>query len=324
MRELYDAHPCGERALFLKTSTEQRVKESLEYLFNAVQDVIPDLNNKIQSNLETIKKTNLISGFYYLINSYLLKYAESKKLIQIYNLAQAFINLDYSHNSLDILKYKNRNIPDLLWELFDEVSLYDLPSGSSNYLLEDDDYQHAKEKILKAIRILELTCKDLWDEFVILVREIVILDSNRVIAGSSFDLLGLIYIKANPDWDIVDFLDFLIHEAAHQYIFNISSIDPLCLNDPTERYNSPLRKDPRPLVGIYHATFVTARLIYLFQIVEAYGRDADNIGLSNERINEKVTYYKKKYQDGVKTILKYGQLTPLGQKLIASTENIIT
>src|SRR6516164_5880024 len=101
MRKLYDAHPCGERALFLKTSTEKRLKRSLTYLFDVVQDVTPELIDHLKEKLRSIKSLPLLPGFYNLINSYLAKYAEQEQTEQLRLLIQAFINLNYSHSSLD-------------------------------------------------------------------------------------------------------------------------------------------------------------------------------------------------------------------------------
>ncbi len=53
---------------------------------------------------------------------------------------------------------------------------------------------------------------------------------------------------------------FLVHEVTHALLFGLSSDDPLVLNSPDESYPAPLRTDPRPMDGIYHATIVCARL----------------------------------------------------------------
>ena len=52
----------------------------------------------------------------------------------------------------------------------------------------------------------------------------------------------------------------LVHESAHSLLFALSSDDHRVLNPPTELHKSPLRLDPRPLDGIYHAVFVLARM----------------------------------------------------------------
>ncbi len=54
----------------------------------------------------------------------------------------------------------------------------------------------------------------------------------------------------------------LLHETAHQLLFGLSLDQPVVENDVEERYASPLRPDPRPMDGIFHATFVCARMRY--------------------------------------------------------------
>ncbi|MBL6431916.1 MAG: hypothetical protein HPM95_15385 [Alphaproteobacteria bacterium] len=51
-----------------------------------------------------------------------------------------------------------------------------------------------------------------------------------------------------------------MHEAAHGTLFAMSPVEFYVFNPENERYSSPLRLDPRPLDGIYHATFVLARM----------------------------------------------------------------
>jgi hypothetical protein len=52
----------------------------------------------------------------------------------------------------------------------------------------------------------------------------------------------------------------LIHELAHQLLFALAVDVPLAYNDPGELFSSPVRQDPRPMDGLLHACFVSARV----------------------------------------------------------------
>ena len=52
----------------------------------------------------------------------------------------------------------------------------------------------------------------------------------------------------------------LIHELAHQLLFALTADVPLAYNHPDELFSSPVRQDPRPMDGLLHACFVSARV----------------------------------------------------------------
>jgi hypothetical protein len=321
MLELYDAHPCGERSAQLIKDSQKNLQKSLAHLFLAAKEPLTHIFPSIKEKLRTMKKEACTSGFYHIINSFLFDSIEAEDIKAIKKLAQLFIRINESNGNIKFITYRNKNYSKSLWDIFDQVSLDQLPHGSVNFKPSNHDYTYTKESIQQCLNILKENIKGLWEEVSTLIKEIVILDSNRIIAGSSFKTLGLIYVKANPSLTMIDFLDLIVHEAAHQYIFHLSAIDPLCLNHPSELFKSPLRKDPRPLVGIYHATFVTARLVYLFKVLEMNQGDT---GDPWDKVKEKISYYNERYQEGFKTSLQYGKLTALGEKLILSTQGITT
>ncbi len=78
--------------------------------------------------------------------------------------------------------------------------------------------------------------------------------------ASAFMLWGAIIINANRRDGAVGMVQMLAHESAHNLLFGFSADGPLVENSAEELYSSPLRVDPRPMDGIYHATFVTARM----------------------------------------------------------------
>jgi HEXXH motif-containing protein len=78
--------------------------------------------------------------------------------------------------------------------------------------------------------------------------------------ASAFMLWGAIMINANRRDGAVGMVQMLAHESAHDLLFGLCATEPLVENAPDELFLSPLRIDPRPMEGIYHATFVTARM----------------------------------------------------------------
>ncbi len=80
--------------------------------------------------------------------------------------------------------------------------------------------------------------------------------------ATSFYAWGAVFLNPRRHPSPVAMLSGLVHEAAHALLFGLSCGEAVVENDSSERYASPLRADKRPLDGIFHATFVSARMCY--------------------------------------------------------------
>ncbi|WP_078484765.1 aKG-HExxH-type peptide beta-hydroxylase [Solemya pervernicosa gill symbiont] len=115
-------------------------------------------------------------------------------------------------------------------------------------------------------RRLRETIPVLADEFESLVKEVVLVvgdvESNGYdfAGGSSYMLWGALFINAERHKSDVALIEAIAHESAHSFLFGMTYDEPLVLNADDELLQSPLRDDPRPMDGIYHATFVLARM----------------------------------------------------------------
>lgn len=133
--------------------------------------------------------------------------------------------------------------------------------------------------------------------------------------ASSFMLWGLVLLNVETYNTVPLLIEGLVHEAAHQFLFALSIDEPLVTNPLAERYSSPLRRDDRPMDGIYHATFVTARLYYLYRKL----LDAANSGpplVSSRELDAKMSTYRDLYFGGLETIEKHGRLTATGLQIL--------
>ncbi len=108
---------------------------------------------------------------------------------------------------------------------------------------------------------------DLAGEIGALVREVVFAANGG--RGPNFDgvttfyLWGANVLNVEAADDLTALAEGLVHEAAHTLLLGKSHGHPLVSNPLDERFESPLRPDPRPMEGIVHANFVVARLHYL-------------------------------------------------------------
>jgi HEXXH motif-containing protein len=171
---------------------------------------------------------------------------------------------------------------------------------------------------------MEQADPELAGEFSGLVCEIVLaggqsMDGKIRFAGaSSFLLWGAIVVNPTAHHTPVSLIEGLAHESAHSLLFGLMIDEPLVLNPDWERFQSPLRDDPRPMEGIYHATFVVARVSYAMQRLLASGLlDAASV----EEVKETLETNQKAFADGLPTVERHGRLTSRGTAIMAAAKN---
>lgn len=154
------------------------------------------------------------------------------------------------------------------------------------------------------------------------VTDIVYYQSSKTTSGSSFNCLGLVSmncISGKQNWTTA--LEMLVHEAAHQHVFSVMASDSLVLNEDAGLFRSTLRKDPRPLSGLFHAMVVVARLNYiaarLFRSGELERCGVKIVPARNNAGNRMP--YRGKFEPLVSTIKKHAKLSPLGWRMVESS-----
>lgn len=136
--------------------------------------------------------------------------------------------------------------------------------------------------------------------------------------ASSFMLWGAIIINANRRDGELAMAQMLTHESTHNLLFGLSADGPLVENSDEELYSSPLRMDPRPMDGIYHATFVTARM---HRVVQRLLESGVLSALLQEKARKELADNRRLFDQGIKVVREHGKLTPLGGAVIRGAEN---
>jgi hypothetical protein len=172
-----------------------------------------------------------------------------------------------------------------------------------------------------AIALMARAAPELYGEFSGLVGDIILAtgqstDGAMDFAGaSSFLLWGALFINPLGDRLPVSIIETLAHESAHSLLFGLMIDDAFVLNPDEQRFQSPLRHDPRPMDGIYHATFVVARMHYAMQRLLA----SDLLDPANaEAAKEALQRHRQAFADGLGAINQHGRLTELGAAVMSS------
>jgi hypothetical protein len=140
-------------------------------------------------------------------------------------------------------------------------------------------------------------------------------DASQTFGGaSSFMLWGAVFLNVALHRTRTEIAAGLVHESAHQVLFALSCREPVVENALEARFASPLRRDPRPIIGVYHATFVCARMGYAFRAMLARDCGLDD----SERVSlaQQLDKARADFVDGLATLRTSGHLTPLGTRIL--------
>jgi HEXXH motif-containing protein len=164
------------------------------------------------------------------------------------------------------------------------------------------------------------------DEVCALLSEIVIggqdgsqrLDFNGV---SSFSLWGTFVFNADTHGSWPQSYRTLVHEAAHNLLFAIARDEPLVQGGGAQRSHSPLRRSMRPMDGIYHAAFVSAReAIALDQLLLHHEKspclDQEEVSQAAAMLDESVLVF----WDCADVVHREAELTGLGDAVLSDCE----
>lgn len=175
-------------------------------------------------------------------------------------------------------------------------------------------------RLAAARALMARAAPDLAAEFDALTTQIILVGSDPTAVmqfdgGSSYMLWGGLFLNIAFHPDEVALVEVLAHESAHMLLFGYASDEPLVNNDDEPRYSSPLRVDPRPMDGIYHATFVSARMHWAMSqliasgILDAAGRARAEAARAADRRN---------FTDGYAVVAAHGDLTATGAAVMAA------
>jgi len=138
-------------------------------------------------------------------------------------------------------------------------------------------------------------------------------------SASSLMLWGLLLINAERYDTVLEMIQGIVHESAHLLLFAHSIDEPLVTNAIDERFTSPLRRDPRPMDGVFHATFVTARLHCVNKRLREGFERLEAPPFSRDELDQKLHLYRDLYFGGLETVQKHGKVTATGGRIIQET-----
>jgi len=202
--------------------------------------------------------------------------------------------------------------------LFSKYATEGYPDPQVFQATDGIEFKHTQKCIIEALEIIRECLPQFFYEIKNYINTFVLFSSQTMSSGSSSHLLKCIYIqtfKDNSLTSLLRILDRIIHETAHMHLHLLSMYDPLVLNSVNEKFTSPFRKDPRPMIGVFHAYFVLFRLILVMRDKNFRAVFKNEIG----EVDDMLRRYENAYQYSYKVVLEGANFTKLGKRLFDGT-----
>lgn len=172
----------------------------------------------------------------------------------------------------------------------------------------------------RACGLLEQAIPELLAEMRAIVSEIILVTGSKngkavFDGGSSYRLWGALFLNAERHRTRVDLVEALAHESGHSILFGLSTEEAHVLNPDDERFPSPLRADGRPMDGVFHATYVSARMHWAMSRLIASGLLTEEELALAVRAREED---RRAFQSGYQTVAAHGRLTVTGERAISA------
>lgn len=124
--------------------------------------------------------------------------------------------------------------------------------------------------LARSAEIMRADCPALAAEIEQLTTLVVLADQGperRIIAHgvSAFEIWGAVFLQGPGMESTIDVLESFTHECAHVLLYAIAVAGPVVENPRDQRIWSPFRGQFRTVDGVFHATFVLARMIYVLE-----------------------------------------------------------
>lgn len=315
---LFTALPERKLNHIIHNIYKNKLKSSIIALLENANHSFNSKFDTLVNNFKTINVQKKLTPFIYFYYFKLLKNIKQNNVEQVHNILEIL-----SESSNDLFyqdKYTIEHIQSEHWEI-EVIDLYIQYSPINSIVkfnkISDAELIKQSQYVNSALQIIKESDEDFYTEFNQYVSKIKLHRGEVIVGATSPDYFGGMYIstpylekKFTPE---IYYCEHIVHETSHLHLHAIMALDKLILNDNSELYKAPIRKDLRPLYGIYHATFVLSRMVRIFKkIVE--------LQLSNNQSEAILCLedFTNKFWQGYEVLQKNAKFTNFGEKIFLS------
>lgn len=138
-------------------------------------------------------------------------------------------------------------------------------------------------------------------------------DDTEFDGASHYQFWGLLLLNPRHHRSPLSVVEVLAHEASHSLLFGLTVDEPLVFNPDDELFPSPLRLDQRPMDGIFHAAYVSARMCWAMEQLARSERLSPD---DRHRAAEAARQDRTNWERGLAVIEAHGKLSRTGDRIL--------
>jgi len=315
--------PDSQRGRILYDRIKERLAESFRQIAAASFSVAEIDQTQLTAFLDSVARSHKISPRFFAIYHEILEAVDQDDTGAVSRLFAELVNADTPDESVRPYNLTDEHLGPGNGARYRRWADRDLEHPLNLLPLTSGEYSRIATTTREAFALMDDGAPDVSGEIRSLLAEVVFASGGAgdklVFHGiSSFYLWGTILLNAEGHKTTLEVVQTLAHESSHMHLFAVALDSPLVHNADTERYHSPLRLDPRPMDGIYHATYVTARMHYVLSRLLASGTLSPALVEEAKRASAN---HVKSFREGYDVVSSHGNLTELGQALLSAAHD---
>lgn len=306
----FTALPAGSNAAFISFQFRQLLVQNLIGYLNSIQS---SLGLDIDFIIKKYEKINIAKNFspaIYTLFSRLVKCCLAGDVPPIIDVVHQLSIL--SEQDIFDSNFRTSTILTETWEtdFINKIRNEPIPNKNDEKTIvlpiinpNLSEFTTVVGNVFEQVKKLDF---EFYQEIESYVTRLKLFNGKGITASTTSSAFGAIYLNMpkNGEDKLVYFAEHIIHETSHLNLEILFAFDKIVLNKETEKFKSPLRIDPRPMLGIFHATFVLSRMVRLFQRIDKY--------FPKKEYAEKIQIFRKQFNEGLEVVDKYALLTEKG------------
>ncbi|WP_133140170.1 aKG-HExxH-type peptide beta-hydroxylase [Legionella genomosp. 1] len=318
--EQISAVPQRNMSSILHEAYKHRFIHSLIKLINYAQQVLDKDYSALIARLDQLEpeSKNYISPWLYAQYFWLLEAMRSDSVLEVNRIIRDIIfNTQWIITKTQVSLGLQED-----WEkkiFAEEVNIAFGSDPLNAYTPPQSELFEFQNQVSNALQLIKSADNCFMEEIETFVSAIYLVKSDvQIVGATSPKFFGAIYLSL-PDGNSSEFsnlllIEHLVHETSHLFLNSVLAHDPLILNEEDEHYVSPIRSDLRPMLGIYHTSFVLSRVIRVFKKLKRLDL------FNNQSLEVCISNLSDKYQQAFSTANAEGIHTELGKQILLSTQ----
>jgi len=306
--------PSAERARELDNTRHLDLADSLDHVLGATSDVIPELAENLEPVVASLRNGARLGcaafGEYFEMTDALIDGDASKALR-----ASAHLSKVPGRTSEIKVTYRGSSESVHLDSCLDRRLGQQAKDFAS---LPPEDATEFPSLLCQGLELLDTGYPELAAEIREIIHEVVLAQAHEgskmeFDGASHYQFWGLLFLNPKHHRDRLAVAEVLAHEAGHSLLFGLMRTEALVRNPDDDHFASPLRADPRPMDGIFHATFVSARMALAMETLAA------SEALTNDERVAALAAAKKdreNFSKGETVVRQHGDLTETGAAIM--------